>query len=200
MNEKLVKFIIFFITAAVHIILIFFLVFTAEVVFQNPKENARVMKLTDLDELPPPPPPPLPENSETPQVEEIAETMIETDFVPEQEVVEAGTLTSEESFENYLQIHQVSVAPVFSEDDITAALVYPPIALRTGITGRVILELYVDREGIVQRVNVLFEEPENRGFGDAATKSVLGRKGTPAYANGIAVSCRYRYPVRFVIK
>jgi protein TonB len=192
MNEKVLRLIIFIITAALHLVVIFFLVFDTETFIQGAEENAKIMKLTDLAELPPPPDP------EIPQVEEIAEVMIETDTPPVQTVVAAGTLNV--SFENYLQMHQVSVRPVFDEEAFTSALVYPPIALRSGIEGRVFLELFVDRTGMVQRVTILREEPEGRGFGEAAVRAFSGRKGTPAYANGEPVSCRYRYPVVFKIK
>jgi protein TonB len=188
MNEKRLKLIIFIATAALHLAVIFFLVFDTGEYIQITSENAKIMKLTDLAELPPDP--------EIPQVEEIAEVMIETDIPPVQNVVAAGTL----SFENYLQAHQVSVRPGFDEDAFTSSLVYPPIALRSGIEGRVFLELFVDRTGFVQKVTILREEPEGRGFGEAAVKAFTGRKGTPAYANGEAVSCRYRYPVVFKIK
>jgi protein TonB len=192
MNEKLLRLVIFIITAALHLIVIFFLVFDTGTIIQETQENAKVMKLTDLAELPPPADP------EIPQVEEIAEVMIETDIPPVQTVVAAGTLNV--TFENYLQAHQVSTSPKFDEDSLVASLVYPPIALRSGIEGRVILELFVDRAGVVQKTTILREEPEGRGFGEAAVRVFAGRKGTPAYANGEAVSCRYRYPVVFRIK
>jgi len=193
MNEKRRKFLIFAVTAAVHLILIFFVAFEAKVFRQEPSEHARIMKMTDLTELPPPSPDP-----EIPQVEEIAEVMIETDTAPLQNVVGAGTLSL--NFDNYLAMHMVSVRPGFDESAITSDLIYPPIALRSGIEGRVILELFVDRTGVVQRITVLREEPEGRGFGEAAIKAFTGKKGSPAYANGEAVSCRYRYPVTFRIK
>ncbi|MCL2763685.1 MAG: energy transducer TonB [Treponema sp.] len=196
MNEKIIRLIVIIITALLHLAVIFFLVFETKKNVQEPSEHARVMKVTDLAELPPPPPPAEPE---IPQVEEIAETMIETDIAPVQSVVAAGTL-SVYSFENYLPMHMVSVRPQFDENAITSDLVYPPIALRSGIEGRVILELFVDRAGIVQRVTILREEPEGRGFGEAAVRAFSGRRGTPAYANGEAVSCRYRYPVTFRIR
>jgi protein TonB len=194
MNEKILRPFIFIITAALHLVVIFFIVFDTGTLIQDPSENAKIMKLTDLAELPPPPP----EDPEIPQVEEIAEIMIETDIPPVQNVVAAGTLTV--SFENYLQMHQVSIAPVFDEFAFMSALVYPPIAHRSGIEGRVFLELFVDRTGSIQKVTILREEPEGRGFGEAAVKAVSGKKGTPAYANGEAVSCRYRYPVIFRLK
>jgi periplasmic protein TonB len=195
MNEKLLRLIIFIITAALHLIVIFFLVFNTGAVMQEDSENARVMKLTDLAELPPPPP----DEPEIPQVEEIAEVMIETDIPPIQNIVPAGTLNVV-TFDDYLQVHQVSVAPKFDDSALVASLVYPPIALRSGIEGRVVLELFVDRTGAVQKITILREEPEGKGFGEAAIRVFTDRKGTPAYANDEPVSCRYRYPVVFRIK
>jgi len=193
MNEKLLRFIILAVTAVIHLVIIFFLVFDTDRLIYGESENARVMKVTDFVELPPPADP------EIPQVEEIAEVMIETDIPPVQTVVAAGTLTVH-TFDNYLQMHQVSISPQFDESAITSELVYPPIALRSGIEGRVILELFVDITGTVQRVTILREDPEGRGFGEAAVKAFMGKKGKPAYANGEAVSCRYRYPLLFRIK
>jgi len=194
MNEKQRKILIFAITAAIHVIVILFVAFDTKVLLQETTELARIMKMTDLAELPPPPS----ADPEIPQVEEIAEVMIETDTAPVQTVVGIGMVNL--NFDDYLAMHMVSVRPGFDESAITSSLVYPPIALRSGIEGRVILELFVDRTGVVQRITVLREEPEGRGFGEAAVKAFTGRKGTPAYANGEAVSCRYRYPVAFRIK
>ena len=187
MNEKKLRLIIFIVTAAIHLLVIFCLVFDTGIRKQGDSENAKVMKLTDLALLEPDP--------ELPSVEEIAEEMIETDTTPLQNIVAAGSLSSE----NYLQIHQVSIPPTFDEKAFTSSLVYPPIAQRSGIGGKVLLELFVDRTGLVQKVTILREDPEGRGFGEAAVKAFTGRKGTPAYANGEAVSCRYRYPVTFKI-
>jgi len=193
MNDKLLRLIIFIFAAVLHLLVLFFLVFDTERLNMDALENARVMKLTDIDEEIPPPPP----DPEIPMVEEIAETMIETDIPPVQTVVAAGTLNTQD---DYLPMHQLSSPPQFEANAITADLVYPPIALRSGIEGRVILELFVDRTGTVQRIIILREEPEDRGFGEAAVRAFTGRKGTPAIANGEPVSARYRYPVTFRIR
>jgi len=187
---------LFFAVAAIHVLLLFLIAFNVRTGSQESEENARVMKLTDLAEAPPPPP-----EEELPLVEAIAETMIETETVPLQTIVATGSLKSNDaSWDDYLPIHKVSEPPRFNEKDITAALMYPPIALRSAIEGRVILELFVDRNGIVQRITILREEPKDRGFGEAAVKAFTGRHGSPAYANGEPVSARYRYPVSFKIK
>jgi protein TonB len=193
-NERRLRLLLFAAVAALHVILLFAIAFNVNTTAQDGEENARVMKLTDLAEAPPPPP------EEIPQVESIAETMIETDVEPVQIVVAPGSITTTPSWDDYLPIHKVSEPPRFDERDIMASLVYPPIALRSAIEGRVVLELFVDRNGLVQRVSILREEPTDRGFGEAAVRAFTGRRGVPAHANGEPVSSRYRYPVSFRIK
>jgi len=208
LNENRLRLLIFFIVAVIHIVLIFFLTFNLKIDFQAQPENARMMKLTDLAELEPePPPPPPPEEVQIPMVESIAETMIETEVVPDQIIVAPGTIIepvpvvdTTPSWDDYLPIHKVSDPPRFNEREIYADLVYPPIALRSGIEGRVILELFVDRNGHIQQIVILQENPQDRGFGEAAIKAFTGKRGVPAYANGEPVSARYRYPVSFRIK
>jgi protein TonB len=210
MNEKLLRLLLFIAVAGIHVLLLLFLNFTVKTVIQNAPENARIMRVTDFNEFTPPPPPP-PQRTEESlpnQVEAIAEVMIETDEVPPDQVVVApGTIntplifvSAEPSFDDYLQAHQVDTVPEFNDKELMAALVYPPIAHRSGIEGTVYLELFVDRNGFVLRVDVLREDPKERGFGDAAKKAFLGRQGSPAIADSEPVSARYRYPVVFKIR
>jgi len=194
LNERRLRFLLFLAVAALHVILLLVVAFHVDTTAQEAEENARVMKVTDLAELPPPPP------EELPQVESIAETMIETDTEPLQTIVAPGSITTGPSWDDYLPAHKVSVPPKFDERDIMANLAFPPIALRSGIEGRVVLELFVDRNGLVQRVSILREDPPDRGFGEAAIRAFTGRRGAPAMADGEPVSSRYRYPVTFKIK
>lgn len=189
MNEKYLRLYVFIGAAVLHILVLLLLAFDVDTIIYDELEKARIMKVTDIDLLPPP------EEPEVPPVEEIAENMIESD-TPDTNIVAAGTL----SFENYMEMRYLSTMPAFDMDRITNDLIYPPIALRSGIEGRVILELFIDRTGIVQRVTILREEPEGRGFGEAATRALIGRRGVPATSNGEAVSCRYRFPVVFRLK
>jgi protein TonB len=205
LNENRLRLLIFFTVAVIHIVLIFFLSFKLKVEYQTPPENARMMRLTDFSELipAPPPPPPPKEMVELPQVESIAETIIETDIVPDQVIVAPGTITSPaaaDSWSDALPQHMADVLPKFNESELLRDLVYPPIAQRSGIEGRVILELFVDRSGQVQHILILQENPKERGFGDAAVKVFTGRRGTPAYKDDKPISIRYRYPVSFKIK
>jgi protein TonB len=132
-------------------------------------------------------------------VEAIAETMIETDTAPLQTVVAPGTLNVN-AWDNYLPQFKLSTLPRFDEKEIASAIVYPPIAQRSGIEGRVILELFVDRSGLVQQIKILQEVPPERGFGEAAVRAFSGKRALPAMVNGEPVSCRYRWPFSFVLK
>jgi len=199
MNKKRLRLTAFIAAFALHIVVLFFFVIETERLRQNEVENARVMKLTDFAEFIPPPPPPPESDPDIPQVEEIAEIMVESDIPPVQTVVAAGTIRVQTDDE-YMPMHMLSTSPKFDERAITSAIVYPPIAHRSGIEGRVILELTVDRTGAVQGITILREEPEGRGFGEAAARVFVGRKGIPATSNGEPVSARYRYPVTFRIK
>jgi protein TonB len=100
--------------------------------------------------------------------------------------------------ETYLPQEAVSRLPKFSEDDIRRNLIYPPLARRAGIAGRVVLEFLIDREGEIRRITVLEETPPGRGFGEAAVRAFRGQRCVPAEVNGVPAAVRYRYPVRFL--
>ena len=200
---------IFIAVAGLHLAFILFFVIKVDAVNYEVEPPLSAMKLMDFaEEIPPPPEPPRPPPPREPDptipdnaVEAIAEVMIETEEELDQVIVAAGTIVTPQSgWGDYLQMHQISVPPRFSERDILRALVYPPIALRSGIEGTVYLELFIDRDGNIQRITILRENPEGRGFGEAAVAAFQGLRCTPAEANGIRVAVRYRYPVRFAIR
>jgi protein TonB len=212
-KDKLRRGSIFALVAALHVFLLFFIVFTIEVTAGTVEMPISVMKLADIDEeVPPPetppPPHPLPPRAASPVVEQeivesIAETVIEVDNAPVE--IETSAAISSAAVpvrytEEYLPQNKVSVLPQLDERDIRSRLLYPPIALRSGLEGIVYLELYIDRGGNVRRIVILKENPPGRGFGEAAAKAFEGLSGKPAQANGETVSVRYRYPVRFQIK
>jgi protein TonB len=219
-SENRLRLLLFAGVAALHILLILFFAINMTTTQLSSSGSARAMRVFDFDEAPPPPPapqmeevpvvlPPMQETvTEESTVESIAETMIETETEPDKAAAPGsvapsgtgGTGSGGDGWGDYLGQHLLSAPPQFNEREIQAALVYPPIALRSGIEGRVILELFVDRNGLVQQVRILQETPKDRGFGEAAIRAFTGRRGIPAQANGGPVSSRYRYPVSFRIR
>jgi len=105
-----------------------------------------------------------------------------------------------EGFDEYLPIHMVNEPPKFDETLIARSLVYPQIAMRSGIEGQVILELFVDNLGRVQHIHIIQENPPDRGFGEAAINVFTSIGGTPAIKDGVPVPVRYRYPISFRIR
>ncbi|MDR2618917.1 MAG: energy transducer TonB [Treponema sp.] len=207
-REKQLRLFLFLAAAALHGVLLYFVAFTMQEPPKNEEPLANVMRLVDVQEEPPAPLPPPPPKEEPPAivtntVEAVAESMIETDEVPEQVVVSSVPYReADQQGEaiDYLPMNRISVLPVFPEDQIRRNTVYPPIALRSGIEGIVYLELFVDRQGNIRQVSILRENPQGRGFGEAAVNAFKGITGKPAESNGEPVAVRFRYPVRFTIR
>jgi protein TonB len=213
------RILLFILVAELHCMAILFVTLNAGQASREAEAKARVMKLVDITEyIPPPPdspppPPPPPQEAPPPDnaVETIAEEMFETGEAPEnQTVVEAGSIVMPQSpavfEEEYLPAHKISVNPEFPNAAILRALRYPPIARRSNIEGRVILDLFVDRTGVVRRIEILLEDPLDRGFGEAAVSAIWEalrnpeNRCRPAQANGAPVSARVRYPVTFRLR
>ncbi|MDR0638700.1 MAG: energy transducer TonB [Spirochaetaceae bacterium] len=207
-GERLSRVISVAVVAAVHVLLLFFLIFDIDVTKIIPDPPVAVMKLTDIQEYTPPPPlPPTVTRPVQNTVETIAEEIIGVEelepTVAVSVSVETGNNTGNTANTElgYLPQHQVSTLPVFDQREVQNRSVYPPIAQRSEIEGNVILELFVDREGYVRNITVLKETPEGRGFAEAAIKAFQGMKATrPAQANGENVGIRYRRPVRFTLR
>ncbi|MCL1927891.1 MAG: energy transducer TonB [Treponema sp.] len=174
----------------IHVLLLFFAVFTIKTVVSAVVERPDIMKITDIKEELPKLPPAISTTSET-----VAEVIMESDDIESGETYTGGGDAVE-----FFPMHLVSQLPRFSEEELKRRVIYPPIAQRSEIEGTVYLEVFVDSEGLVRSVTVLKEDPPDRGFGEAAQKAFLGLKGSPAMANGQEVAVRYRYPVRFTLR
>ena len=201
-NIGRVRVLTFTAVAILHVLIILLVAFNIETIIAVPEPVAGVMKLVDVEERIPPPPERPPEPI-TNTMETVAETMIETDEAPPPPVVYTEPVPvpvapPEEIV--YLQQHLVTSLAVLPESEILRAVVYPPIALRSGIEGTVYLELYIDRNGNIRDTIILRENPPNRGFGEAAVNALKGLKAQPAEANGVPVASRLRYNYTFKIK
>ena len=210
---------VFLFTILLHALFIFFLAFNTEAIAIS-AEPVQIMRLMDIEEyvpLPPPPPPPPPEAVEPQQniVEAIAENMIETDNVPEDQIVvdfiaapvsqPAVYVPAPPETLEFIPQSRVSRVPTFSDQDLRRITTflrerYPTIALRSGIEGTVILELFIDARGVIRQINILRETPEGHGFGEVAVNAFREIQAVPAEADGHPVAVRFRYPIRFTIR
>ncbi len=204
----------------IHLVLFFFLhIPEGEREFQ---EDPTVFKLVDIEvyspspphriEPPPPPPPVEPDPLKPPPPEKTTELVEETEkpIPPEQTTPPAppsqtqsipaplGVPTLQTEGIEYLPSHKISVPPKIPVNQVLRNIVYPPQANRQRIEGVVYLELYIDREGVIRKIEVL-KDP-GYGFAEAAVKAFEGVRCQPAEANGVPVAVRYRYPIRFKLR
>lgn len=73
--------------------------------------------------------------------------------------------------------------------------VYPPLALRAGIEGKVFVKIWVDRQGKTRQVEVV--KSDNDIFNDAAIEAAKQFVFTPAYMNNGPVSVWVAVPFTF---
>ena len=203
-REKRIRFFIFLGAAVLHAVLLLVVVLPAARQMLNEESvEPPVIRLVDIEEeRPPPPPPPPPERPPeiaADTIEAIAEFMIETDEVPDVVTVYEPVYVQEETIE-YFSMGRIDREPQFPTDRILNAIVYPPIAQRSGIEGTVYLELFIDAQGTIRNISILRETPENRGFGEAAVNAFRDITVVPAESNGQKVAVRYRYPIRFSLR
>ncbi len=77
---------------------------------------------------------------------------------------------------------------------------YPPLALQTGIEGRLWIEALVDEDGVVRDAWVVKASGCKAGFEEAALEAAYKIKYKPALSNGHPVAVRITYKVDFLLK
>lgn len=78
--------------------------------------------------------------------------------------------------------------------------VYPDLARRAGIEGKVWLRVLIDRDGRVREVRVEKSTNPNAGFEEAAVVAAWQTVWRPAIANGLPISVPVTYAVEFKLK
>ena len=171
----------------IHVVVLICVKFNVTEAAQEEEPNAEIFKLVDVEEFVPPPPPPVIEKKEVViNSVKASENIQET----EKEIVEVEDI-------DYVPQHKISVVPEIPTKAILSKIEYPKMAMKQGIEGVVYLELFIDEEGNIRRINVL-KDP-GYGFADAAIEALQGIKCKPALVNDKPVAVRFRYPVRFVL-
>ena len=187
--KALARPLLFALVIVIHIIVLICVKFSVSNAVPEEEKNAEIFKLVDVEEfVPPPPPPPVIEKKEVvvnsvKASENIQETEKEVVEIPEEI--------------DYVPQHKISVIPEIPTKTILSRIEYPKMAMKQGIEGVVYLELFIDENGNIRRVNVL-KDP-GYGFADAAIAALEGVVCKPALVNDKPVAVRFRYPVRFVL-
>jgi protein TonB len=77
---------------------------------------------------------------------------------------------------------------------------FPEMARLTGREGRVVVRALVDREGMVQRAEIVKSSGMNVGFDEAAIEAALLCGYKPAIQNGMPVAVWVTYTVEFKLR
>jgi periplasmic protein TonB len=166
---------------------------------QEQREDTTLLKLVDVREYVPPAPEPPERRPEPPPPEEqpiVSDEPAEIVLETEEELPPLPPPPPREP--EFLPQHRISRPPEIPTEEIRSRVEYPVLANRQGIEGVVYLELFIDEDGVIRRIEIL-REP-GYGLGAAAAAAFEGVTVTPAEANGRPVAVRFRYPVRFELR
>jgi protein TonB len=89
----------------------------------------------------------------------------------------------------------VEKEPQFDLEELHRRVVYPEIARRNGVEGKVTIQVYIDRRGKPVRTKVA--QSDNRILEQAAIDAILGTTFTPAIQNGNPIGVWMTIPVDF---
>ena len=179
---------------------------SSKIVLENPQELVNVEDVVATKNELAPPPPPKPAIPIEAPVDDVLEDIVfdETDLDVDAEVsappsVPFKKVGIEEEKEPvfFVAVEQLP-EPIGGIIGIQQRIVYPEIAVRAGIQGRVFIMAYVDENGDVKKAEVV------RGIGagcdEAAIAAILETKFKPGKQRGRPVKVKVVIPIRFVLK
>jgi len=77
---------------------------------------------------------------------------------------------------------------------------YPDVAKATGVKGKVVMQCYVDKTGLVKKFQIISAKPPNLGFEEAVSKVIVKWKFTPAIQNGKPIGVWVEIPFNFELE
>ena len=190
------------------VVILMFLYFprfeNSQKIIEVPQELVAVedVALTKQDVAPPPPPKPI-IPIETPAEDILEDIAIEqTELNVEDVVTSAPPPQYEEKVEEVQPTFFIAVEempePIGGIAGIQSKIIYPEIAKRAGVQGKVYIKAYVDEEGIVKKAEVI--KGIGAGCDEAAIQAVMQTRFKPGRQRGKAVKVQVSIPIRFVLQ
>lgn len=169
---------------------------------EGPQElfTVKDIQQTKQESRPPPPPkPPIPIEAPSDDVlEDIEIEDTEIDFEAE---IEAPPPPKEEKIEEeptYFVAVEEMPSPIGGILGIQKKIVYPEIAKRAGVEGKVYILAFVNEQGIVTKAQVI--KGIGAGCDEAALDAVLKTRFTPGKQRGKPVKVQVSIPILFKLK
>ncbi len=199
-----------FILSLLVVIGIFRLPFTAQEEFEYTLQEQDVVQMEEIQQThqdqPPPPPPPVPRTvvavSDDALLEDIELDLDATldiaeplaDMPPPPPPPPSEVAEEEEEPEVFVVVENPPEL-IGGLASIQQWIVYPEIAIKAGVEGRVFVEFVVDENGDV--LNPVVVKGIGGGCDEAAIEAVLHAKFKPGRQRGKAVRVRYVIPIHF---
>ncbi len=164
-----------------------------------------VQELVDVEDIvnteqktapPPPPKPPIP--IEAPSDEDLEDVEIEDTELDVEEEVAAPPPPQEEEEEvqlDFFMAVEEMPAPIGGIQAIQRRIIYPEIAKRAGVQGRVYIKAFVDETGTVKKAEVI--KGIGAGCDEAAIAAVMKTKFKPGRQRGKPVRVQVSIPILF---
>jgi protein TonB len=175
-----------------------------KVVLEGPQELVEVedVEQTKQEAAPPPPPkPPIPIEAPTDDVLEDIE-ISDTELDVEAEVTAPPPPPQEEEEEEEEPAFFVAVEqmpePIGGIAKIQSRIVYPEIAKRAGVQGRVFVKAFVNKNGEVHKVELI--KGIGAGCDEAALEAVRQTKFKPGKQRGKPVNVQVSIPILFKLQ
>ncbi|HEX9829462.1 MAG TPA: energy transducer TonB [Bacteroidota bacterium] len=164
------------------------------------RENVTVEDIVQTRQENRPPPPPRPSIPiEAPAAEALEDVDItSSELNIAQEVAPPPPKPNEDDDENYFVVVEDYPQLIGGYDGLMKRVVYPTIALRAGIQGRIFLLAYVNEQGGVDRVDIV--KGLEGGLSEAAVEAVKQSSFTPGKQRGRPVKVKVSLVVHFKIK
>jgi protein TonB len=155
------------------------------------------VEITKQETAPPPPPkPPIP--IEAPSDDDLEDIEIEDTEIDMDEVVSAPPPPVEEEeeipVEFFVAVEEMP-EPIGGIQAIQQKIIYPEIAKRAGVQGRVYVKAFVDETGAVQKAEVL--KGIGAGCDEAAIDAVMKTRFKPGKQRGKPVRVQVSIPILF---
>ncbi|HSD63039.1 MAG TPA: energy transducer TonB [Ignavibacteriaceae bacterium] len=173
------------------------------VIAEGPQELFKVedVQQTKQENRPPPPPkPPIPIEAPSEDVLEDI-TIAETELDVNQEVEAPPPPKVEKKVEEepqYFVAVEEMPEPIGGIQGIQSKIVYPEIAKRAGIEGKIYVKAFVDEQGNVTKA--VIEKGLGAGLDEAAVKAVKETKFKPGKQRGKPVKVQVMIPIVFKLQ
>lgn len=175
-----------------------------DVQLEAPQELVQVEDVeATKQETPPPPPPKPPIPIEAPSDDVLEDIEIEdTELDVEEEIAAPPPPIEEEKDDDVEATFFVAVeempAPIGGISAIQKKIVYPEIAKRAGVQGRVFVKAFVNEKGIVEKVELV--KGIGAGCDEEALRAVKATRFKPGRQRGKAVRVQVMIPVLFKLQ